>query len=102
MINGINIYDENGNLIQSEEFGAEGKNVRISINGVDATNVQSVLEELVAVISSINHGTGFTSGVSVDNVGALIVDMGNITAGTDINGMTLTQLLKAAYGNPAT
>lgn len=99
MVKSIRLYDENGVLVLTEELGANGVNVSISVTGLNATNLQSALAEIVAAIADINNGSNYSSGVTVDGVGSLSAAFGNIQSGTDINGLTLTELLVAAFGN---
>lgn len=100
MIKEIRIYDDNGTLLMSEPISPDGVNVSISVSGLTSTNIQAALAEILTAVNNINAGSGYTSGVTVDGVGELDSDMGNITAGTDVDGMTLTELLVAAYGTP--
>lgn len=101
MIKEIRIYGDDGTLLSSEPISPEGVNVSISVEGLESRNLQAALAEIVTAISNINAGSGYTSGVTVDGVGVLGIDMGNIASGTTIDGMTLTELLQSAYGTPS-
>lgn len=98
MIKEIRIYDDNGTLLMSEPISPDGANVSISVSGLTSTNLQAAISEIITAIGTISVGSGYTSGVVVDEVGTLDTAMGKITAGTNINGLTLTQLLKTAFG----
>lgn len=98
MIKEIRIYGDDGTLLKSEPICPDGTNVSITVSGLTATNIQAALAEILDVISNLSVGSGYTSGVTVDGVGTLDVAMGKIAAGTNINGLTLTELLKTAFG----
>ena len=86
----------------NEPISPDGANVSISVSGLTSTNLQAAISEIFTAIGHINVGSGYTSGVVVDEVGTLDIAMGKIAAGTNINGLTLTQLLKTAFGTSST
>ena len=86
----------------NEPISPDGANVSISVSGLTSTNLQAAISEIFTAIGHINVGSGYTSGVVVDEVGTLDIAMGKIAAGTNINGLTLTQLLKTAFGTAST
>lgn len=99
MIKEIRIYDDEGTLLKSEPICPEGVNVSIAVSGLTATNLQAALTEILEAMSNLRVGSGYTSGVVVDGVGELDVAFGKISAGTDIDGLTVSQLLKTAFGS---
>lgn len=94
----IDVYDSEQGIVRSEDIGMDAENVDVEVTGLEATDAESAVEEILGSLSDITSGSGFTSGVVIDDVGRLVSDMGNINAGTDINGLTLDKVLKAAYG----
>jgi hypothetical protein len=95
----ILIYDDNGDVVRTEPIGMDADNVSVSVDGLDSTDAQSAIEEVNNALSNITSGSGFTSGVVVDDVGAVQQAVGNIAEGTNINGMAVSDVLKAAYAS---
>lgn len=95
MIRRIKLQNTAGELLLNEDIGADGINISISVDGLSSDNVQDALSELLDKIGGLS---GTTSGIIVDGVGEISKDMGNISAGTNIDGLTLSQVLLSAYG----
>lgn len=91
------VYDNNGHAVSKEPLGADGDNVGVNYGGAQ-TDASSAIEDIVEQLDGIAEGVEKTSGVVVDGVGSLSIDMGNIKAGVDIDGIPLDELLQSAFG----
>lgn len=98
MVKEIRIYNDDGELLKTEPICPDGVNVSITVSGLTATNLQAALSEILVAMDNLRVGSGYTSGVVVDGVGELDTDFGKIEAGTDIDGLTVSELLKIAFG----
>lgn len=94
-------YDSNGNVTRREPFGADADNVNVTVDGT-ATDAESAIEDILDTLDGFAEDTGETSGVIVDGVGVLDTDMGNVKAGVNVDGLSISELLKAAYGEKNT
>lgn len=95
------VYDGNNGIDERVPFGADAENTDVTYDG-EATDAKSAVEDIIERLDGIVEGTEITSGIVVDGVGELAIDMGNIKAGININGITVDKLMKAAFGTKDT
>ena len=95
----LSVIDGSGGVAISENFGLDAGNVAVHVGGLAATNAQSAIEEIAGQLDDVTVESAFTRGVIVDGVGELAIDMGNIKAGTNIDRISVRELLQAAYGD---
>lgn len=95
------VYDGNNGIDERVPFGADAENTDVTYDG-EATDAKSAVEDIIERLDGIVEGTEITSGIVVDGVGELAIDMGNIKAGINVDGFSVSELLKAAYGEKNT
>lgn len=95
------VYDGNNGIDERVPFGADAENTDVTYDG-EATDAKSAVEDIIERLDGIVEGTEITSGIVVDGVGVLDTDMGNIKAGVNVDGFSVSELLKAAYGEKNT